>query len=536
VTLRGVFRYHMGLAAAGETCITASTRNFRGRMGSPDASIFMAPAPFDGSLTGRQKTAGNKMSTDSKAASAPTDPAGPTGRLATWLADVSGDDVPDRVRERACYALLDGVGCGLVGAQLPWSRTAVTALTSVEDPGRHTLIGWDKKVSSQAAAVLNSTFIQGFELDDYHPRAPLHSASLLIPALLATAEDLGDIGGADFLTAAVLGYEVGPRVGMGLHGGQMLSRGWHSGAVFGTHAAAAAAGHLRELSAAQFEDALGLAGTQSGGLMAAQYEAMSKRMHHGFASRAGYHAALFAAHGYTGIKRVFEREYGGWLATFGEGHDPDPSQVHLALGDEWMTESVAFKAFAAMAGLHAAIDGTLQERKAGLKAADVTGIHVTVSHAVYHHGWWRPDRPLTTIGAQMNIGYAIAAALVDGQVLVEQFTPAKLDDDEIWRLIDCTQVEMDDTYQTAAGPGRYTTDLVFETKNGERRRRVLTPPGGVGRPLSNQDLLDKYRALTDGIVTPARRGEIERLVLGLDEGRPLSDLLSVLGGEVGAVL
>lgn len=36
------FGYHMGLVAVGETCITASTRNFRGRMGSPGASIFMA--------------------------------------------------------------------------------------------------------------------------------------------------------------------------------------------------------------------------------------------------------------------------------------------------------------------------------------------------------------------------------------------------------------------------------------------------------------------------------------------------------------
>jgi 3-isopropylmalate/(R)-2-methylmalate dehydratase large subunit len=31
----------MGLVGAGETCITSSTRNFKGRMGSPRASIYM---------------------------------------------------------------------------------------------------------------------------------------------------------------------------------------------------------------------------------------------------------------------------------------------------------------------------------------------------------------------------------------------------------------------------------------------------------------------------------------------------------------
>jgi 2-methylcitrate dehydratase PrpD len=64
---------------------------------------------------------------------------------------------------------------------------------------------------------------------------------------------------------------------------------------------------------------------------------------------------------------------------------------------------------------------------------------------VYKHGWWRPERPLTPIGAQMNIAYATAAALLDGNVLPEQFTPERLDADDIWSLIGKTAVHLDDS-------------------------------------------------------------------------------------------
>jgi len=119
---------------------------------------------------------------------AATDPAGPTGRLATWLAGLTLDAVPEKVRERAKYLLLDGIACAIVGAQLPWSRLAVELVTELEGSGNETIIGWGRATGAPAAALLNGTFIQGFELDDYHAQAPLHSAAVVIPALLACAE------------------------------------------------------------------------------------------------------------------------------------------------------------------------------------------------------------------------------------------------------------------------------------------------------------------------------------------------------------
>src|SRR5689334_13952527 len=284
-----------------------------------------------------------------KRARTATDPNGPTGRLATWLANTTLDDISTSVRERAKHLLLDGVACALVGAQLPVSRKGVEGVTALDDAGSALLIGWGgRTTSAPSAAMLNSSFIQGFELDDYHPLAPLHSNSLVMPAMLAAASHVGHVSGARFLLGAILGYETGPRVGQALGGLEMISRGWHSGVVFGTLSAAASAGALYRLDAAEFEDALGMAATQSCGLMSAQFESMVKRMQHGFASRNGLTAAALAASGYVGIKRVFEREYGGWLSVFGEGHHPDADQIYAGLGTVWESDRIAVKAYAAM--------------------------------------------------------------------------------------------------------------------------------------------------------------------------------------------
>src|ERR1700757_318655 len=78
----------------------------------------------------------------SRPARAATAPNGPTGRLATWLANTTLDDIPPSVRERAKYLLLDGVACALVGAQLPVSRKGVEGVTALDDAGSAVLIGW----------------------------------------------------------------------------------------------------------------------------------------------------------------------------------------------------------------------------------------------------------------------------------------------------------------------------------------------------------------------------------------------------------
>ena len=55
--------------------------------------------------------------------------------LANWVEQLTFDTIPERVRTRAKHLLLDGVACGLVGAQLPWSRVATKSVLGLEGAG-----------------------------------------------------------------------------------------------------------------------------------------------------------------------------------------------------------------------------------------------------------------------------------------------------------------------------------------------------------------------------------------------------------------
>lgn len=463
----------------------------------------------------------------------PTDRNGPTGRLAEWLHGLELEIVPGDVQVRAKHLLLDGIACALVGAKLPWSCTAVETVLRFEGRGERTIIGWGRTAGAPAACLLNGTFIQGFELDDFHPLGPLHSASLVLPSLLACAEELGGVSGAGFLLGAIAGFEVGPRVGMALHGTQMLSRGWHSGSVFGTHAAAAAAGVLLGLDAARFEDALGLAATQSAGLMAAQFESMGKRMHHGFAARNGLYAALLAAGGYTGIKRVFERDYGGFLSVFGEGHAPDAGKIVDGLGEHWETQRIAVKPYAAMGSLHAPLDAIFDiMAKRPIASADVEHIDIAMSHAAYHHGWWKLTKPLTPIAAQMNVAYAVAVAILDGAAMVQQFAPQRIDRDDVWALIPKIEAHHEPEFDK---PGlARKTHLIVRLKDGPTLEQTVEAARTVARPLTNDQVIAKFRTLTDGIVDAQRQTTIIGQVLSLETAKDTSELTRLLAPEVKA--
>src|SRR5438128_2028830 len=118
--------------------------------------------------------------------------------------------------------------------------------------------GWGTslRLSAPHAALANGTQIQGFELDDVHRAGVLHVGAVVLPALLAIAELRRNLGGEEFLAAAVAGYEIGPRVGLCM-GPEHIGQGWHSCATVGVVAAEAGAARGLSLSPEKAVHALG---------------------------------------------------------------------------------------------------------------------------------------------------------------------------------------------------------------------------------------------------------------------------------------
>ena len=463
-----------------------------------------------------------------------SDPKGPTGVLATWAADTTLGEVPDLVTQRAKHLLLDGIGCLLVGSHLEWSSLGVQAITDFDPGGEYMIAAWGgKQTSAYSAAMLNSSFIQGFELDDYYPAAPLHSNSILIPAMLPVLQKHPELTGKEFLLALILGYEVGTRVGLSLHGTEMLSRGWHSGVVFGCAAAAVSAGKLLKLSAGAVEDAIGIASTQACGLMSAQFESMIKRMQHGFAARNGLYGAVLAKSGYVGIKRVFEREYGGFLPVFGEGHNPDSSQITTGLGTRWTTTEIAVKPYAAMGGLHAGIDASLALRsKKAIVPEQVKSILIEVGEAAFSHGGFPIQKPIEPITAQMSLQYSVAVALLDGAALLKQFSHSRINANDVWNLIGKTDVHKVSAFDQKPHTV-YTTQVTIDFQDGSQQQQIIeTPTGGADHPLNNDAIVAKFETLSSSVTGEDRIGKLKDFVLSIDKQERAAALLDLLKEEV----
>ncbi len=94
--------------------------------------------------------------------------------------------------------------------------------------------------------------------------------------------------------------------------------------------------------------------------------------------------------------------------------------------------------------LHAAM--TPPSRCGPSNVSQIQRIDIYMSEAAYAHGGWKAERPLEVIGAQMNVAYVVAVALLDGDVLIDQFTKKRINSDDVWALIDKTLTHHDRAY------------------------------------------------------------------------------------------
>jgi aconitate decarboxylase len=441
-----------------------------------------------------------------------------TRAIAQFVSSLRYEDIPSEVIARIKLLMLDSLGCALYGSTLEWSRILRTTLGAVDKTDGCRIWGTAERLSAPHAALVNGTLIQSFELDDVHRQGVLHVGAVTLPPLIAVTELRPGLSGKDFLRAAIVGYEIGPRVGKCM-GPQHIGQGWHSGATVGVFSAASAASSALGLTADQTVHALGIAGTQSAGLMAAQYGAMVKRMHAGRAAQSGLYAALLAQNGFTGIKDVFESPYGGFCTTFSRSTDRfDLSQLSWELGRQWETLRVSLKFYACVGSNHTTLDAirAMQARRPfgpdDIDEVIVHGSHVTVEHV----GW--PYRPQGLTSAQLNLPFCVATLLLEGDVFVTQFTEDVVDDEARIALSRKVRVEHDPAITARGSNFRHMVRAKVKLADGTRMEEIVEAPRGSEHSFASEaDIVAKFIKLAADTVGRAQADRIVELVLGADK-------------------
>jgi Uncharacterized protein involved in propionate catabolism len=441
-----------------------------------------------------------------------------TRAIAQFISQLSYDDIPNEVIERIKLLILDSLGCALYGSALEWSRILRATLAGLDVTKACRVWGTPELLSAPHAALVNGTLIQSFELDDVHRQGVLHVGAVTLPPLLAVTEIRPGLSGRDFLTSAVAGYEIGPRVGKCM-GPQHIGQGWHSGATVGVFSAVSGAAAALRLSSEQAVHALGIAGTQSSGLMAAQYGAMVKRMHAGRAAQSGLYGALLAQAGFTGIVDIFESPYGGFCSTFSRSNDRfNLDELSWELGRAWETMRISLKFYSCVGSNHTTLDAIRNmQNKTPFGADDITSIVVHGSQVTVEHVGW-PYKPQGLVSAQLNLPFCVATLLLEGDVFVDQFTDAAVDDQRRIELSKKVSVLHDPAITARGANYRHMVRVEVHLKNGVSLEQTVEAARGSEISFASQaEIVGKFKKLATHVVSDARADEVVNLLLGAEK-------------------
>ncbi|MGH1564943.1 MmgE/PrpD family protein [Mumia sp. DW29H23] len=428
--------------------------------------------------------------------------------LAAWA--VGDLTVPPAVDEAALRHLLDGCGTAVAAVRLDAATPALTVAAGLGGPPEATILGTRTRVGAPAAALADGTLVHALDFDDTHAGGLVHATAVVLPAALAVGEQVG-ASGREVLDAAIVGYEVACRVAAAAPHG-FHRRGLHATMVAGVFASAAITARLTGLDAATTTDALGIAGSQAGGLLAfLGTGASTKQLHPGLAAQSGILAARLAAAGASGPATVFDGPYGVY-DTLADG-PVDPALVVEGLGERWETTAIGIKPWPTCQLAHA----TMAAAQDALRNAGVAGSRVASVLA-----WVHPDsasvvcdpdrdlaRPASPYAAKFSLPWSVAALLIDGRVGTDTYAPQALDRDDVRRLASHVTWEVDTGAPGVAADA--AGEVVLCLDDGTRvAGHVAHSPGTGGAPL-DADALDAKLRGNAGPLAPALADAIRGL-------------------------
>ncbi len=447
----------------------------------------------------------------------------PSKTLADFAANLRFQDIPAPVLRRAEDLFLDWTAAALSGkGARPVEASEHFAQQMGPSTGEAEILVSRRFTSPFFAAMVNAASSHFTEQDDLHNTAAFHPGTVVFPPALAVAQTVGS-SGAELLTAAVAGYEVGIRVGEFL--GRSHYKIFHTTGTAGTVAAAAAVGRLLRLSPGQMLHAFGSAGTQAAGLWEFLRDAAdSKQLHTAKAASDGLLSAYLAKDGFRGAKRIFEGAKGMGA---GLSRDADPTKLTDRLGERWALLETSFKYHASCRHTHSAADAMLHLlAHNSIQPEAIARVTVHLYQSAMDVLGPVVD-PQTVHQAKFSMGTVLGLIAFFGRAGVREFE-SSFKDPRVAAFREKVSMEFDPEIEKLY-PHRWGAKVVAQTAAGRTLEcRIEEPKGDPGNTLTRSELEQKALTLVEysGAATPAEMRALFSKVWRIESAAKLDSLLS----------
>ena len=263
-------------------------------------------------------------------------------KFSEWVHKLKINDIPEEVVNKLQLVVMDSFGLMASARDEQYIKSLINAL---QETGDCTLVGHNTKVNPFNAAIINGTAIHGEDFDDTFEGTPVHVGSVMVPAMLSSAQ-AKNLDGKKFLKGLVVGSELICRLAL-VAPTAVHRQGFHPTAIFGAFGSSIGVSSLLGNSINEMCSGLGIVGSMASGIIEYLAEGTStKRLHPGWAAGCGWQSANFAKSGFLGPRTVFEGQHGVFNSFAKNNIKPDFSHIISDLGNRWESKNLALKPYA----------------------------------------------------------------------------------------------------------------------------------------------------------------------------------------------
>jgi len=451
-------------------------------------------------------------------------------QLSEHITGLDYSNLPSYAVERTKEALLDQLGCQVVGSTLGHCGVIYEFIKGFAGQPEGTVVNRDLKTWAHDAAFVNATFGHACEIDDHIDTGGGHPGAYSTAVSLALAEK-GGANGKAVIAAIAAGYEVAWRLGRTLSPAS-TGNGWHSQSTIGAFASTAVAAKLLNLSAGQLAQAFAIAGSQASGT--GEYGMSGgevKRMHSGLAARAGIQSAMLAKAGLTGPLTIFEGKY-GMVRMLARKDDATP--LIEGFGEDFGILHVEFKYHPVNISIQSPIN-LLSElvQSHDIKPADVERIDVgcRTEHSLTHVG--AIYEPKDVLGAQFSMAFSLAIRVAKRSNDLKLYTdPLVWRDPEVLALAHRVHLHFDPRLAAHKRPGEahgYGCHIKVTLTDGRvLEKQEEYQKGNPKKPLTPAESSDKFRRLASSAFSRNRIEKLLSAVRRVEEWADARELTSLL--------